>query len=169
MRSALATWRGKVMADGRGWALKCFVAAAVGLLFGSAVHLAVLVAGHEWIAFVGAPKSVVLSAEQGTWLAPVGAIGIAALLAIWAAYALAGAGLIRRLPFLRTVLVFVCILFGLRGLLILPLLMAGRVNWRALPDLFIVGSSVFIFLISICIAIGLTALRQRPEANSLTS
>ncbi len=157
------------MADVRTWAKLSFVTAAMGLLLGSALHLAVLVAGPEWIAFVGAPKNVVLSAEQGTWLAPISTISIAALLAICAAYALAGAGVISRLPLLRTVLVFVCVLFGLRGLVIIPLLMARRVNWRALPDLFAVGSSLSILLISACIAVDLLAQWQRPEAGNVPS
>ena len=147
----------------------CFVGAALGLLSGAVLHLVVLAAGPKWIAFVGAPESVVESAERGTWLAPFSTVGIAAFLVIFGAYALAGAGVIRRLPLTRTMLVFVSVVFIVRGIIIVPLLLAGRVNWSALPDLFVVGSSVFILAVGVLTGAGLTALSRQPKAKLPTN
>ena len=76
-----------------------FIAAALGLTAGALLHVVALVGGPEWIAFVGAPASVVESAKTGTWLAPAGALGITALLLVLALYCLSAAGKIRPFPF----------------------------------------------------------------------
>ena len=53
-------------------------------------------------------------------------IGIAAVLAIWAAYAFSGAGLIGRLPLLRTGLVVITLIYLARGLIIVPAWLMNR-------------------------------------------
>lgn len=132
-----------------------YVFAACGLLAGALLHVVVLIGGPDWIAFVGAPPSIVESAREGTWLAPVSALGIALLLTIWALYAFSAAGFVRRLPYCGPMLTFVAVVFVLRGLIIAPALVAGRVNWRAPIDLFIVTSSLFILAIGVFLTIGL--------------
>jgi hypothetical protein len=100
-----------------GWVYLAAALATVGVL----IHLAALVAGPAWFAFFGAPPAVVESARAGTWLAPVGALVIAGLMALCAAYAVSALGLIRRLPLLRHGLAamgFVCLI---RALAWLPL------------------------------------------------
>ena len=47
-------------------------------------------------------------------------LAIAAIVAVFGLYALSGAGNVRRLPLLRTVLLFVTVIYLLRGLLIIP-------------------------------------------------
>jgi hypothetical protein len=145
----------------RKWGDRSFIAAAFGLIAGAILHIVALMGGPKWIAFVGAPASVVGSAAKGTWLAPVGAIMITMLLVVFAAYAFSAAGLIRRLPWLRTTLTLLAAAFLLRGLIIVPALFSGRVNWLALQDLFIIGSSTFIFAIGAAIVIGLLSHRAR--------
>lgn len=138
-----------------------FIAAAVGLTAGALLHVAALAGGPKWIAFVGAPASVVASAKTGTWLAPVGALGITALLLVLALYCLSAAGKIRPLPFRSTVLAVVAALFVIRGLIIIPWLVSGRVKWSVLLDLFIVSSSLTILAIGAALICGLLRSKGR--------
>jgi hypothetical protein len=57
-------------------------------------------------------------AQQGSPVPALITIGIALVLAIWAAYAFAGAGLMRTLPLMRTALVAISAIYLLRGVLI---------------------------------------------------
>ena len=57
-------------------------------------------------------------AEQGSPFTMLVTIGLALMFAAWGAYALSGAGLIRQLPLLRTVLVAIGVIYILRGLLL---------------------------------------------------
>lgn len=65
---------------------RCLLLGGLGVFVGAGVHVAALAASPQWIEFVGAPSSVVRSAMEGTWLAPAGALGIAALLIVWGLY-----------------------------------------------------------------------------------
>lgn len=140
-------------------ARRSFLLAALILLAGALLHVAVLAAGPEWIAFVGAPAEVVESAKLGTWLAPVSTLGIAALLAGLALYSLAAAGKLRPLPLVKPILGLFAAIFVLRGLIILPALVQGRVNWAAPVDLFIVTSSLAILVLGVALCLGLWATR----------
>lgn len=91
-------------------------------LLGVVIHIAAIFGGPSWFAFFGAPSSVVESARNGTWLAPVGALVIAGLMAICAAYAFSALGVIRRLPLLRTGLAGMAIICLLRALVLWPLM-----------------------------------------------
>jgi hypothetical protein len=64
--------------------------------------------------------------------------GIAAVLALWAAYAFSGAGLIDPLPMLKPALVVITGAYTLRGLVVVPLLTVLRPKSTA----FLVWSSV---------------------------
>ncbi|MDK2596953.1 hypothetical protein [Pseudoalteromonas obscura] len=97
--------------------------AVLGLIF-VALMAAVTVIAHMSCIWLGeacyrvqlAPNVLVESAKNGTWLAPVATVGISLLFAICGAYALAGAGLIRRLPLTYLALVVIGILCVIRGL-----------------------------------------------------
>ena len=142
-----------------------FLLAALILSAGALLHVVVLAAGPQWIAFVGAPAEVVRSAERGTWLAPVSTLGIAALLAGLALYALAAAGKLRALPLGKPILWMFATIFVVRGLIIVPALVQGRVNWAAPVDLFILTSSLAILVLGVALCLGLWAThgsRQPP-------
>lgn len=66
--------------------------------------------------YFGAPKALVINSH----LLIVVSMLVAAFLAIFGCYAIAGAGLMRPLPWLRPMLVVISILFLLRGLLVIP-------------------------------------------------
>lgn len=81
---------------------------------------------------------------------------IAVILAIWAAYALAGAGVIAPLPFAKLALVFITAIYLLRGLAIVPLLLFARDKTTS----FLFWSSL------ICIAFGIVHLLGVKQAWS---
>lgn len=143
-----------------------FIVAAALLFAGAILHVAALIGGPSWIAFVGAPREVVDSASRGTWLAPVGALGITALLLLLSAYALSAAAVFRSFPLLRSTLTFFAVIFIVRGLIIVPAFLRGRFNWRDIHDLFIIGSSTAILLIGLALAIGLIGLNRSAPFSS---
>lgn len=100
---------------------------AGGVLSGAAsiAHLAVIVGGPRWYDAFGAGRRMVRLAEQGSPVATAITFGIAAVLAIWAAYAFSGAGLIPRLPLLRLALTAITAVYVLRAVGYIPALMAA--------------------------------------------
>ena len=114
------------------------------------LHLAVIAGGPDWYRFVGAGEEMARMAEQGSIRPTLITLAITALLAIWSAYAFAGAGLLRRLPLMRTALLAITAVYLLRGLALVPL--AGL-----RPDLvtpFDVWSSLIVLVYGLTHAIG---------------
>jgi len=99
-----------------------FLLAAGISLFGAVIHFAAPWLGPEWYAFLQAPPKVVASAQAGGLLAPAGALVIGLLMLVCGAYGLAGAGILRWLPFAQMVQGTVAAVCLLRGLLVLPYL-----------------------------------------------
>ena len=99
-----------------------------GLLSAAAavLHITVIFGGPDWYRFFGAGEPMAQMAERGSLMPAIVTAAVAIILAIWAAYAFAGAGLIRRLPLMRTALVVISSIYLLRGLLIIPLFFQPR-------------------------------------------
>jgi hypothetical protein len=131
---------------GRPW----LIAAAALSGGASLLHLAVIAGGPAWYRFFGAGEAMARMAEQGSAGPTLITAGIAAVLAVWSAYALAAAGLIPRLPLIRTALVAISAVYLLRGLVLVPALAAygGRV------DPFLLWSSLIVLLYGITYAVG---------------
>ena len=89
----------------------------------SLIHIGCIVQGPGWYRFFGAPEPLIRAVENGDPTLHWMTAGIALVLAIWAAYAFAGAGLIRRLPLMRTALIAITGIYLLRGLVIVPALL----------------------------------------------
>ena len=130
-----------------GW----LIAGGTASVLAATVHLGCIVGGPAWYRFFGAPERLARAAQFGSWRPTLFALGIALVLAIWAAYALAGAGLIARLPLMRPALVAISAIYLLRGLVIVRPALLGR------PDLsqnFILWSSAIVFARGLVYAIG---------------
>lgn len=84
------------------------------------LHIGVIIGGPAWYRFFGAPESYALAASEGSIIPALVTAGIATGLAIWAAYAASGAGLILQLPLLRTALIVISAIYLARGLLLIP-------------------------------------------------
>lgn len=125
---------------------------AAGMLSAAAalLHLAIIAGGPDWYRFFGAGEGMARMAERGLIRPALITLGIAAVLAIWAAYAFAGAGLIRRLPLMRTALVAITSIYLLRGLVLAPLL-AFRPE---IVDSFALWSSLIVLVYGLAFAIG---------------
>jgi hypothetical protein len=116
----------------------------------SLLHLAVIAGGPSWYRFFGAGEGMARMAERGSLTPTLVTIGIATVLAVWAAYAFSGAGLIARLPLMRTALVLISAVYLLRGLVVLPafVLNPGGV----MP--FMIWSSLIVLVYGVCYAVG---------------
>lgn len=141
------------------------VLAGTGAFFGGLLHIVALIGGPEWIAFFGAPASVVESARQGTWLAPAGSLVITALMWLCSVYAFSGAGWIARLPLLRTGLFAIALVCIARGVVLVPLVLM-RPKLLAHIGTFEIVAALIWLAIGIAYAMGLRGMRARPLAQA---
>ena len=122
-----------------------------GLIAGFAAvwHLLMIVGGPSWYAFARAPQYIVDSAKEGTFIAPLGAVAIAALMFICTAYSFSGAGLFGKIPLLKLALPIISFICLARGLYISPIFYSLKVlgTWH------LVASSVW-FFVGVCFLIG---------------
>ena len=114
----------------------------------SLLHIGCIVQGPGWYRVFGAPEPLIRALENGDPTLHWMTAAIAAILAIWSAYAFAGAGLIRRLPLMRTALVAVSVIYLARGLFIVPVLLGP-----AAPA-FDIWSSLIVLAYGLTYAIG---------------
>ena len=93
----------------------------------------------------------VRAAAEGRWYPTIFTLGIATVLFTWSAYALAGAGVIDELPFLKAALVAITAVYLVRGVAFAPLVWArgGRIT----P--FVVCSSLICFGYGVVHLVGL--------------
>ena len=116
----------------------------------SLLHIVVIAGGPAWYRFFGAGEAMATMAEQGSMTPTLLTLGIAAMLAIWAAYAFSGAGLLPRLPLLRTGLVVISAIYLLRGLVLVPAL---ALNFGGVTP-FVLWSSLIVLVYGLAYAIG---------------
>lgn len=87
------------------------------------LHLVIIVAGGPAYRYFGAGEKMARLAEQGSATPTLITSGLTLVFGVWAAYAFSGAGLLRRLPLLRTGLITIGLIYTLRGLLLGPQMM----------------------------------------------
>lgn len=125
------------MIAGRSWLiLGGWLSAAAALL-----HLGCIIGGPDWYRFFGAGERMAGLAARGHWYPPTITSVIAVGLMLWAAYAFSGAGLLRRLPLLRTGLIVISAIYLARGLLIVPILIEppARTAFNIWSSLIVLG------------------------------
>ena len=130
-------------------------------LAASVLHIACIFGGPDWYRFFGAGEPIARAAERGSWVPPLMTLAIASILAIWAAYAFAGAGLLRRLPLMRTALVAISTIYLARGLMVFYPPLMGRSD---LSSAFLLWSSLIVLAIGIAYAVG--TWRAWPSLSS---
>ena len=111
-------------------------------------HLACLVVGAPLFRLLGAGEQMAQLHLAGHWYPTAVTLAIAAVLAVWCAYALSAAGVLRRLPLRRTVLAAITAIYIVRGVAFVPVMA------------YFPGNSVTFWVVSsfICLAIGLVHL-----------
>ncbi len=131
------------------------------------LHVAVIIGGPDWYRFFGAGEAMARMAERGSPVPALITLGIAAVLALWAACAFAGAGLMRRLPLMRAALVVISAIYLTRGLVIIPVLMQPN------APAFDMWSSLVVLVYGLVYAIGTARawnrLSQRKVLHALGS
>jgi len=79
------------------------------------LHVGCIIFGPSWYRFFGAGERLAQLAAAGSAVPTVMTAGIAAVLSLWAAYALSGAGIIARLPLIRVALCAIAGIYLVRG------------------------------------------------------
>lgn len=92
------------------------IAGATMSAIGALLHLGCIAFGPSWYRFFGAGERMVQMAEAGQVTPIVVTVFIVAVLGTWSLVALSGAGVITRLPLLRTALGLITAIYLLRGL-----------------------------------------------------
>lgn len=126
------------------------IAGGILSLAAAALHVGVILGGPSWYRFFGAGEAMARAAERGAWQPTLITMGIATVLAIWAAYAFSGAGVIARLPLLRTALVAISAVYLLRGLV----LFHAMIFMPAAVTPFLVWSSLIVLVYGVTYAMG---------------
>lgn len=101
---------------------KFLIAAAICSGVAALLHLGCIIFGGEWYRFFGAGEQMANMAEAGHIYPTIVTSVIVTLLTIWSLYALSGAGVILRLPFLRLALCIIAAIYLLRGIAFIPLM-----------------------------------------------
>lgn len=114
------------------------------------LHIACIFGGPDWYRFFGAGEGMARAAARGDWQPTIITLCIAAVLLIWAAYAFSGAGILPRLPLLRTGLVTITAIYLIRALAFVPVNFASR----QYTDSFAIWSSLIILIFGAVYAIG---------------
>lgn len=119
----------------------------------SLLHLAVIAGGPDWYRFFGAGEAMARAAERGSLAPPIMTVIIASILAVWAAFALGAAGVIRLLPLTRTALVAIAAVLLARSAMVLaPQFWAPEHTMT-----FRVVSSAACLAMGLCFALGIWA------------
>ncbi len=114
------------------------------------LHIACIFGGPDWYRFFGAGEGMARAAARGELRPTLITLTIAAVLLVWGAYAFSGAGLLPRLPLLRTGLVAITAIYLLRGLIFVPLHL-----WRPQhSDAFAIWSSLIVLAYGAVYAVG---------------
>lgn len=96
---------------------RCLLAGGVCSLALAALHVLVLVIGGPAYIYFGR-ADLAETARRGSLYPPLATLVVAITLTVWGLYAYSGAGLVRRLPLLRTGLVMIACVYTLRGLVL---------------------------------------------------
>lgn len=101
---------------------RCLIAGAAMSAVAALAHLGCIAFGAPWYRFFGAGEQMAQMDLSGHWYPTAMAGAIASVLLAWSLYALSGAGVIRRLPFVREVLAVITGIYLLRGVAFVPML-----------------------------------------------
>ena len=92
------------------------ISGAVLSVIAALLHLGCIIFGATWYRFFGAGERMAQLATAGSWLPALITSVIALVLATWALYAFSAAGVIPKLPLLRTAICIITSIYLLRGL-----------------------------------------------------
>ncbi len=135
----------------------------------SLIHVAIILGGPDWYRFFGAGERMAQLAARGSAYPTVITAGIAVILGIWMLYAFSGAGLIRRLPFLRPALILIATIYLTRGILGVPAVLFGNDPYAkelSARMMFMVLSSAICVFLGFCYAFGAALVWRRATVSA---
>jgi len=139
------------------------IIAACCSLLAALLHLGCIWFGPSWYRTLGAGEAMAQMAAAGDLYPTAVTLIISAILAVWAAYALSGAGVLPPLPFLRIALCAITAFYLLRGVAFEPM----QVWFPGRSASFWVWSSSICFIIGVIHIMGLQQIWTRfPKRNS---
>jgi len=121
------------------------------------LHLIIIIGGSEWYRFFGLGEQAATKVEQGLIEPHALTFVLAVTLITWGCYAFSGAGFLKRLPLLKPSLVWITIIFLLRGIAFVP---AYLFQPEAVDNMIII-SSFLCLTFGITYAIGLREVWAR--------
>ena len=127
------------------------IAGAVLSAIAALLHICVIFGGPSWYRFFGAGERMAASAEAGHLYPVAVTLVIAGMLGVWAAYALAGAGVLQPLPLQALVLPAITAVYLLRGLVAVAMWLFDRRRLNA----FWMWSSLVCFVYGVVHLVGL--------------
>lgn len=127
------------------------IAAAIFSGVAALLHLGCIIFGGDWYRFFGAGEQMAQLAEAGHMYPTIVTSLLVTLLTVRSLYALSGAGLMLRLPFLRLGLCTIAAIYLLRGIAFIPLMPTFPENSLT----FWILSSAICFIFGLTYAIGI--------------
>lgn len=134
------------------------------------LHVGIILGGPDWYRFFGAGERMARLSARGSSYPALVTAGIAAILGIGSLYALSGAGVIRRLPLQRLVLVLIAAVYLTRGAIGVPVVLfvdnpytnelKGRMT-------FMVVSSAICICLGLFYAVGAAGVWQRSRRGAI--
>ncbi|MFV2060340.1 MAG: hypothetical protein ACC653_06610 [Gammaproteobacteria bacterium] len=121
------------------------------------LYLAVIIGGPEWYRMFGLGENAASQVEQGLFRPQALTFVLAITLITWGCYAFSGAGLLKRLPLLKPSLVWITIIFLLRGIAFIPAYLFQPES----VDNIIIVSSFLCLTFGITYAVGLREVWSR--------
>lgn len=93
------------------------------------LHICCIFGGPDWYLFFGAGQRMAQLASQGDPYPTIVTLVIASILTVWGLYAFSGAGVIFKLPLLKTCLILITTIYFVRGFagLVVPFLTSDPV------------------------------------------
>jgi len=136
---------------------KALMAGGILSCIAALIHIAAIIGGPDWYRFFGAGEEMAMMAARGDAYPIIITSFIAAILSVWAAYAFAGAGLIRRLPFMRFCLCAISFIYLARAIagLVVVILMENPYRAEVRGEVtFMLVSSVIVLVYGLAYAVG---------------
>ncbi|NLD35898.1 MAG: hypothetical protein GX654_03430 [Desulfatiglans sp.] len=104
------------------------------------LHVAIILGGPDWYRFWGAGEQMAKLEENGSLLPDIVTFFLVVIFLIWGLYAYSGAGLVKRLPLLKTGLVVISSIYTIRGLLLVtfifrPEQLTSFILWTSIVSL----------------------------------
>lgn len=108
------------------------------------LHIGCVIGGPDWYRFFGAGEQMAQLAVHGDPFPATVTLSIAGVLTVWGLYALSGAGIVVKLPLLKSGLILITVIYLVRGVagLVAPLVTSAPVIQQNSVTFWLVSSLI---------------------------